>query len=232
MALEDFRAPPDGTYTELDPQPAITVTANKLDVDALADNTGDTWVYDDKGAAHFGATFEHLVKATLQDHDDDWYRMYEAFWGVSNVVEDLKFWSVNTSEAVVCKFYGYHNVHRIYLWDYETAASDSWTGPVFTTPYWCTIQRTSSTAIQCRIYSDASRETLVDTLNVALTDGRTYQYIFAQNHWLTGSYGYAEMWYDVEDLDLQEAAAPPAAVAPGPFDSGWPVVGAWDQPWR
>lgn len=67
-----------------------------------------------------------------------------------------------------------------------------------------TIERTSTTAIECRIYSDAARTTLLDTLSIALPSGRTYRYVFATNSHNSGTVYQAS--YTVEDLDLDPSA--------------------------
>lgn len=195
MTLEDFT-----TYTIVDAESRLTVTANKIEgTNPRCDR--DSLVHDDKGAAHFGATFEHDFKMNLRDVG---MMSGTSFWAVSNVVEDEKHWEDNNSQAVTAKVWRQYSDPYVVLVDEETADSDSWTNPSVATSYYCTAERTSETAVELRIYSDASRETLVDTLSVTITSGRRYQHVFGWAIRFMGTPSYPRL--DLENLDLNEAA--------------------------
>lgn len=200
MPLEDFT-----TYTELDAggDPGnLVVTQNKIDANGITKDE-DSRVFADKGAAHFGATFEHKVKTVWQAVPGDGWP-FAACWALSNVVEDAGYWNTNNSQAVLVEWSGDAVQKYTMLRDEEDGEQDFYTNSGYLTRY-LTIQRTSETALECRIYSDAVRETLVDTLVVSLTNGRRYQYVFGFNSSDTNQAARV-ISIDVEDLDLQEAA--------------------------
>jgi len=197
MPLENFT-----TYTELDANDHITVAANLLDVNGIT-TSEDAWVYKDMGAGHFGATFSHDVKVTPRASDEN---SNCVVWADSNLIEGRKYWVDNGSQALTVFVnntpgHGY----RFYLENNEAPRTADYTADFFAsvdTPYYLTIERTSDTSISCRIYSDAARTNLLDTLTVAITAGRTYRYIFAANSTNLGT-GYA-FSCDIENLHLHE----------------------------
>ena len=193
MAYEDFT-----TYVEADPGSDITVTANKLDVWEIPNNV-DAWVYADKGAGHFGTTFEHDFKLKIEY---DRYNRAGSVWGVSNVVEDAYYWSANNSQALYV-LHVYDN--RIQLREAEATDSDIYTGSQDST-YYPTAERTGDTTAVLRIYSDEAQTDLLDTLAVAVPSGRSYRYMFAYASWNTGDAGYIS--HEIENLDLNEGAPP------------------------
>ncbi|MGD8237836.1 MAG: hypothetical protein PVH68_04750 [Armatimonadota bacterium] len=195
MATEDFT-----TYTETDPNSHITVTSSKLDVDGMSENE-DAHAHDDKGADHFGATFTHDVEVTPQET----YTGGQGWaWCISNAVDDANDWYSNSSEAIAFRVV-HPSANQFEFWDFEDTESDvanfSWTS---TSTYYITVERTSETAIEARIYSDSGRSTLEDTLALSVTDGRRYQHVFGCNSWNKGETDTYS--FDVENLDLNEAA--------------------------
>lgn len=205
MATEDYT-----TYTKLDPNSRFAVTAGKIAVVDLGEQE-DAWVYDDKGAAHFGATFEHHLNISNGDASQDAELLC---WAASNVIEDHAYWVDNNSQAVYSKLKEKAtDVMQVGLTESENAGADGYDfgNGTIGTPLWFEVERTSTTAIVLRIYSDAEKLTLVDTLGpVTLTNGRTYRYVFGVNSKNSGA---AEAFtIDIENLDLNEAAA--EALAP------------------
>lgn len=197
MALEDFT-----TYTEVDPDTCLTVTANKIAAVDL-DGDFDTYVYADKGASHFGATFDHDFKFTTGAHSA---QAWAIVWAVSNSVDDALNWYSDQDEALVC-WLGV-DADRIILWNMEDRSSDYWDlGSDWAgIPYYLSANRTSETTMSIRIYSDSGRTTLIDTISVSVTSGRRYRYVFGLNSRNAGTGG-KNCTLDVEDLDLQEGAS-------------------------
>ena len=197
MALEDFT-----TYTEDDTPAVVTVTANKVAVASMAREDA-SWVYDDKGASHFGATFEHDFEfvggaAGLIE---------QGTWAVSNLITGgTSDWDVNNRQALGLVWRGNGDEGR--LKGYEDNDEDETINgslPDDSTRRYLTVERTSETSATCSVYSDSGRSTLVDSVTVAVTSGRRFQYVFAlvpQNN----ATGRTSSW-DVENLDLKEAAA-------------------------
>jgi len=197
MAVEDFTG-----YTEVDPDTTITVTATKIAVDECSD---DTYVYDDKGADHFGASWDHDYEHTSRDISSG---DKQGAVAVSNTVDDAAAWLSNNNEAVGAYFRRYYDVgykNRYFICDYEDGDTDgsSYECDATGTKYYLTFKRTSETNVSLEIYSDSGRTSLEDTVSVTITSGRRYRYIFGIEHSAAGS---VTVDFDVENLDLQEAA--------------------------
>ncbi len=196
MAIEDL-----STYTEVDPNGDLTITSSKCDISTMASNI-DVYLRADKGAGHFG-DFEHLVTAEFTSAGSTW--PLNIFWALTSstgVVSLTDMATVDEGLRAYNKWTGSAIEHV--LVDDTNGNYDIWAGASFATPYYMTIERTSTT-MTCKIYSDSSRTTLLDTLS--LTCGtQSYRYIFAtMGHGATNG-GRSYTGY-VEDLDLQEAGS-------------------------
>lgn len=194
--LEDYT-----TYSIVpDPLVYTSVAANKLTITNLPANV-DEYVYKDMGVDHFGATFEHLVhvKRTASTGTAD-----AGLWAVSNVLDDGRGWYDAYGQALGLRRYS----NTYYLANHETRDFDG--GTAGATGFWryLVIERTSETAIECRIWHTAPEPggVLVDTLVVAIDSGRRYRYVFGVNSWNDGNAG-ALYSGESANLDLQEAAA-------------------------
>jgi len=220
--LEDFTG-----YTEDDTPGRATVTANKIEIRDI-DRDEQVLVYADKGVAHFGETWLHYVKETLINNTGVGSQIC-MFWAVSNVIEGVQDWGTNNREAI--GLWIESNTRYFRLQDYKTGSSDNSAGvylPSAGTPVYPAIERTSETAVESRLYSDAARTVLEDTLAVSTTSGDRHRYVFGYvSHDQAGQTG-RETDIDIENLDLNEGGA--AAV--GPFAGAYPLKGAFDPPWR
>ena len=182
-------------WYELDPNSRVTRTANKLTVTDLDGDDGDCFICNDYGAGHFGTSG--------WTHTFSWKPVsstgaaYVVVWAVSNVHEDMKYWWANHSQAVSLWQYD----TRIYLENHETDISQYYTGGYGTT-YYVTVDRPETTQIRARIYSDATRETLVATLTVTVDGARTYQHLYSVNNWPAGGGGCLS--FELENLDIGE----------------------------
>jgi hypothetical protein len=193
MALENYT-----TYTETDPGGNITVAANTITLAATAGSTAN-YVSKDAGAGHFGQ-FEHLVEfnAATMGTDGEFQ-----MWGITD--------SPGAQTGLISGAYcssGVGTAISIYLVQIGGGAGfDSFDTATKATAYYLKIKRTAA-AINCFIYSDSGRTTLVDTLTITF-DATTFRYIMAASDF-NGAFTAT-----VSSLDLQEVAStfPPV---PGP----------------
>lgn len=200
MAYEDYT-----DYTEVDPNNRFTVTTNKIEVAALQGNE-DAWIYDDKGSSHFATTFEHDVKVRAISGTAAYASV--GCWAVTNTIEDIDYLRDNLSEALLVRVQvnSANDAWQLYLRECEAADTALYTAADKTdTTWYLTSKRTADITFEHRIYSDSGRESLVDTLAVAVPSGRAYQHVMAcvslndgQARSITG---------EIENLDLNEAVA-------------------------
>ena len=193
--LQDFTG-----YTEVDPSSHITITTNKLAiVEQSADE--DAYVYSDEGAAHFGPTFIHTFKVTLNAEDGGFLML----WGVSNVINDRQYWHNNASEAMGFEIQKSGGSWYFYLRNYESADVDvSTVLPAYSGSYYIRIERENETTLTARIYTDSTYQALFDKLEVTIATGRRHRYLFAMNSFNIGSP--IDLSLDIEDLDIGETA--------------------------
>lgn len=210
MATEDLT-----TYTETDIEGRLTVTVPTCTFTNLQkDETARC--FDDKGASHFDGDFEHLleVKCTACDGAATLF-----FWSMQLVEDTIRGAQIASSSLLGLELFGFGvNDPGLVLVEIDggTFYSDSWSGAVVNTSYYLTLKRDESVGtygtFYCYIYSDASRETLVDTLTITLhSSKKDFRYIYATNGYedpgnQEGS-GYSK------DLDLQEGAPPATTVS-------------------
>lgn len=159
----------------------------------------DAYISDDKGVDHFGYTFEHTVQLK---GGDTYSASKSAVCAYANVVDDYKYWQDQNSQAIGM-WWG--SAEDFTLTDWETGNSDTFAASQLTW-YYATIQRTNSTWIETRFYSDAARTTLLDTIGIILVGERKYRYIVPYTNY---NEGVANRILDmfVYDYDLQEAVA-------------------------
>jgi len=196
MGTEDFT-----TYTEVDPNSHISVTSTTIDADVYENE--EAYVYADKGADHFGAAFEHDIEVTPDDWSSYWSEM--GFGILTNVVDGWKDLRNLSKQAVGIQLYGNPSAITFYIRDCEDGSNDSGGAVAEGTTRYLTIERTSETDIEARIYSDSGRTTLVDTISTTITSGRRYRYIMPASSYHVGQA--QEAFATVANLDLNEAAA-------------------------
>jgi len=127
-------------------------------------------------------------------------------WAVSNTLDDIYGWETNDNEAAY--IYARNGSTDYYILqesendDWDSFAS-AWTAGV---PDYVIVERTESTALEARFYSDAAHENWRSTESITLTNGRAYQHVFGlvSAAWDTTN----RMSMDVENLDLNEGAPP------------------------
>lgn len=192
MALEDFT-----TYTEVDSAGDITVTANKIAVYEMH-RDANSYVHYDKGVSYFG-NFIHTLKLAYG------YCMatgaQAGFWSVS-ATEGTHADFLATNNAMGALFWEDAGGDVIYITDYTNDNSDPYQ-ITDGTNYWLTIER-DGTTLTCKIYSDATRTTLLDTLTITCTN-MAFSHI--QGCYSSDIAGINVVTWDTENLDLEAGAA-------------------------
>lgn len=189
---EDFT-----TYTEIDPNNHISKTANHIDFEAHRNE--DAYLYKDMSTNYFNS-FKHKIDIKLIGTPDD--NGYAAIWLVSNAVDDFN--GQRTAENRYCgvgflRSAGSSKI-RLEFWNGTTLLNDNYVCSSDTW-YYLAIQR-DGTKIVCKIYSDANRTILLDTLSLTISDiGFRYIYGCCTNNW--GEEGQVAI-IDVENLNLCE----------------------------
>ena len=194
MATENYT-----TYdADTDPNERFTVAAAKITITGLLNNE-DAYVYADKGASHFGPTFTHDLETKTTASVSGKF----IAWAVTNFIDDFNggCWAgAGTGLGVF-----YEQGTKLWLLNGDGNLSDSWASATLGTLYYITVERTSETAVVERIYTDAARTVLADTLAVSVTNGQRFQYVYGAQSWNSGTDSSVSGY--VENLDLNEAAA-------------------------
>lgn len=191
MAFEDFT-----TYTETDPQPALTVTSSRITATS-ATNSSNHHVTKDAGAGHFG-DFTHLITFRLDSNTGITYFGIDVVANVSGNLEDI-----NSNGVGLQLTYQSETGDTLYLVDVASTNEDFSVGVSDATTYYLTFSRSGTTGT-CLIYSDSGRTTLLDTITVTC-GSTTYRYLNASTGLGFGVDGVFSGY--VENLDLQEAVA-------------------------
>jgi len=197
MAIEDFT-----TYTEIDVNNRITLTANKLDVDALQ-RKDTTIVYKSFGAGFLG-DITHYVTVNCQACNQG------GLCGIhsvcSNPAPRLDLLAADDGWGTWYYRSTTGTNYRIYLQDFTGVSSaDSYNQTSVIGIKWLTIER-SGNNISCKIYDDSSRTILRDTL-ATTTSANSYEYV---------NCGYADgnpadsrtVWCEIYDLQVTSNQPP------------------------
>lgn len=212
------------TFTEVDAGGDISRTADRCTVDTMI-RAVDSYVYKDYGAGHFG-NFSQLLTLNISAFDA---AGYVGIWSLSNAYGSVN--AIDYLAGMALTVYG--SGEKIELYDLATMTHDDYTAGPGT--FYLTIERNGTTAT-CKIYSDAART--AGNLLAALTKTvssdafRYLQVCFSRN-----ASGTDTGTLYVEDLDLQETAAPATyrgvllatrgRTAPTAF--GQTIAGMWAQ---
>jgi len=200
-AYEDFT-----TYTEVDPNTKVTVTATRVTLSQLIRNEA-TYVCADKGAGHFG-NFEHLIDVYITDVEagDGSSRSAGAIWSLSNTVGTVSDMESGDILDIYISQIGstddQFNLRMVQLTGGVVDGSDISGNYNAGTALYLTIDRTGTT-VTCKIYTDASRTTLDDTLTFS-GSSTTYRYLEVGVSIEATSDPNDYVTFYVENLDLQE----------------------------
>ncbi len=203
MATEDF-----STYTEVDGGGNITVTSSKIDC-AAVDADEESYVYDDKDAAHFSGDYEHLIETYITSIISNG-RIY--LWGLANLIND--FYGIDDDSSgdyhgLAC--YGSAEYYFLEECDGGSITQD-WSGAGYDGVLcYMKIKRDEAVGangtLYCYIYDDAPRTNLLDTLSVALGEKQDFRYIYGMSGYNRGASGVGATCY-CQNLDIQEGAPP------------------------
>lgn len=191
MVYEDFT-----TYTEVDPGGFLTVIANKVTATNMPYSTA-CWVKKDYGAGHFG-DFEHLLKITVTDFEAWAYVEYWRLTADDAIRTGSEAFAANKSISVHTD--STTGNFKIGLVNWVTPAADHYQHGSGTGTFYLTIKRVGTTGT-CKIYSDAARTVLVDTLSLTLPN-TTYRYLLVSTS--REDPGTEDLSCTTENLDLQE----------------------------
>lgn len=204
MSLEDYT-----TYEEVDPHSHIVVaSATHIDFDSYEQE--NAYVYKDMGVDYFGSYLEHFVKARLVSSTTLW--RHSNSWLVSNTIGGtMEIENASGDYLRVWHYYGDGTFERIGIMECNAGVLqwDFYAVPVMGAYYYMTIIK-NGTAFTCRIYSDAERTTLLDTLTLTIAD-KSYRYIYACNvQGFPDVDGPDHVTLDIENLSLGiDSAEPP-----------------------
>ncbi|MGB6873341.1 MAG: hypothetical protein WBE46_04275 [Dehalococcoidia bacterium] len=194
------------TYTEVDPNSRIGVTAARSAVTGLTRNE-DAYLYKDKGAGRFSGDFEHLIDCRV-DSGNNVGLLYP--WALANLIDDVA--GIGASgDLLGCNLYVVSPTRvDIYLHEWIAGVhygSAGYQGAPATT-YYLKIKRDESVGtygtLYCYIYSNAARTNLLATLSLALHEKEDFRYIYATNTYNDANAAAITGW--CENLDLQEGA--------------------------
>jgi len=191
MGYEDFT-----TYTEGDTGGYLSVAANVITATAMPYNA-EAWVKKDYGANHF-EDFEHLHKAVVTESE---LYCYAILWGLTtnDATRTGHEFNVNADGIVICIQNNLSANVRIHFATH-LAPPDSYQTASTTGTFYFTTKR-AGTVGTCKIYSDAARTNLLDTLTVTLPTTK-YRYLIAMAS--RESAGTEAISCTSENLDLQE----------------------------
>jgi len=193
-------AAPGVLVNEIDEDDDITVTSSKYDVSSMR-RDAESYVRADMGAGHF-SDFEHLVTVHVSSVDS---HGAASFWGLSNSSNTYGQQDDNDEGLAGWLWY-----NEIGVCDFTNDNEDWYVGSPPDT-YYCTIKR-DGTTLSMKIYSDADRTDLLDTLSITCgTD--TYQYVFGVMSRESDADPSDSISFYSENLDLQEGAAVPGVSA-------------------
>lgn len=197
--LENFT-----TWTEVDPVAYQSVSANSITGTAIPRNVS-TYVYDDKGAAHFG-DFDILIDVQITSAGT----LSPALQAVvlSNVVDDYGGIFAASGDALALRFVQAGSDERVQIVETENGSFNQDFDIDYTLNTWryCRFDSAGS-AMRNRVYDDSDRTTLSSTQSVTRAAATTFRYIQT-----SGSSDFHDAASDIisgicANMDLQEAVA-------------------------
>jgi hypothetical protein len=172
------------TFTEVDSEGDVTVTASKCDcVDYETRQGPPSYIYYDYGVGHFDEDYQFNQKFYTTS---DAASTVAVIGGMSNEIG-------NVGQASDAHFVFWHYDNLIYLRELNggSATSDTSVGVSLTTEYWYEFERDESIGtygtIYLRLYDDEAKTSLVDTLAVTLTEKQDFRYMYPLSKFNTNS---------------------------------------------
>lgn len=158
------------TFTKVDSNSDITVTANRLDFDSMR-RDATAYVYKDYGVDFF-MDFEIEFEFAITTGGYTSQVVFAAVCNTPGTLVDID----GTRDAITIFSYVYGGGAGIYLFDYDNYVNDyyqhnlSVIGPIY-----CTFTRSGTTATLA-MYTDVAKTILLDTLSVTCT-AAPYRYL-------------------------------------------------------
>ena len=158
------------TYTEVDPNSHISATSSRMTGTTINQNE-KAYAYYDKGVDYFAALDIDFDFCITELSFDDVIGVI----GVSNVLGHIGECGVN--DVLVYVYYPSGAQARIYI---TTSAGGDYMVLSVNTTYYCTLERAAGNAtFNLKVYSDANRTTLLDTLTCNIPTASTkHRYIY------------------------------------------------------
>ncbi len=166
------------TFQVIDPNNRFARSSLRVTWTDLTKNE-DAFVYLDKTAGFFAANFDHTFRVNISAADAASSTM-SAVWMVSNDLREV----VAQTDALTLQFTMPGAGPRFFLQELVgDAPNNSAVFPiVLGADYYMTVTRDEATGVNgtltCKIYSDAQRTILLDTLTVTLNAKVDFRYIF------------------------------------------------------
>ena len=211
MALEIFT-----TYTEVDPNSRIAVDATRITFTALT-NSEEAYVYKDFGVNHFDGDFAHYVTVFYSSHDQN--QPVATGWVLANDIDDVRGLLIGNKDAFFIRaFVATGGQFRIDLNESDGGSLATDTADLsISTIYYLKLARDESVGsfgqLQCVIYSDAARTTVVDTLSLTLrTSKKDFRYLYPLSVWKSGDADAATGYF--ENLELFDSLNVPTVNIP------------------
>ena len=175
MSAENFN-----TFALTDPNGVISRTSSRVSWTDLTKNE-DAWLSLDKGAAFFDGSFVHLLTFSITAGDQS-SSLFSALWLIANVSDSYD--AARTGGALSLDFSFSGAQPRLFL--NEAVGGSNLQSAAFNitlgTTYYVTIIRDETAGangtLSCKIYSDAARTVLLDTLSRTLSAKNDFRYVY------------------------------------------------------
>ena len=173
-ALEDLT-----TYTESDPDSAITVTSTRSTFTNIQSRAHTSYVYKDYGAAHF-TDFIHRFTVFVSSASTT--SMLVPWMMTNTAAQDFKDAENANVGQVIYLYRDGSNVDYIGIEDEANDNGASWSGFVLNTIYYLEVQR-SGTTLSCKIYSDSGYTNIISTISITCntTSWRYFNCLASEN---------------------------------------------------
>ena len=202
----------ENDYTETDPGNDISwpTDSEHATLTTVVKNY-DMYYYKNYTANYFGDTWHHDFEWKVTSTSGGW----TALGGnaVTNHIDDHHAWLTDDDQAIAFRVFRNATGPQGYLQlnGCEDNVGDTYNpGETTGVQYYISMEKTSTTAVELRIYSDSSRTTLLDTLSLTSLTNRQHQYHVATNSINDGNSA-RDTTAIIGNFDLDAGGAPPAA---------------------
>lgn len=161
------------TYTEVDPNEHISATSSRATGTGLS-RAETAYLVADKGENYFDALdIDFTLCLTMQKN----YGIM-VFFALAN---QLNHFGGFTNKEFAVMYYNNGSANYLYLNRGAGGGGDNMTLSL-NTVYYCTLERSAGAdTVNLKMYSDADRTTLLDTLTISGQSGIKWRYVYALN---------------------------------------------------